>query len=294
MAKANYKIPASLDENYLSMEIAIQSKDGVGFKPLAVRVILVWLFGLLSLVYICINEKSIIAEAGYVMQAIFAIVWLLFIYFITRMDKSHRMQLELIPAMLIYMQKGNRTVITRKTANGAQFYGIVGIDSIDPESGMVTYMDGTYAYWYAVVGTASVLLFPEDRDAILNRVKDFYDKIGTDSEIIFMTTKEPQRVHKQVAHLVAQHKALTYKDPDINSLVREQYSVLKDFVGKEFKSLHQYMIIKGDTREGLSAINNIVMAESRGSSLMFKECVPMYSEDICDVLRLVYTDGQYM
>ena len=260
MAKDFYKIPTSLDENYLNMEIAIQSRDGVGLKPLAVRVILVWLASLLGLVYLCINNKSIIAEAGLGMRIIFALVWIAFTYVLTKMDKSHRMQLELIPVLLTYIQKSNRTVITRKTANGNGFYGIVGIESIDDKSGMVKYIDGTYAYWYAVVGTASVLLFPEDRNAILDRVNEFYMKIQSDCEIIYVTTKEPQRVHKQIAHLMAQYKALKYKDKDIDELVKEQYDVLKNFVGKEFKSLHQYMVIKGDTRESLSTINNIVMS----------------------------------
>ncbi len=293
MAKDFYKIPASLDENYLNMEIAIQSRDGVGLKPLAVRVILVWLASLLGLVYLCLNGKSIVAEAGVVMRIIFAIVWIGFTYVLTKMDKSHRMQIELIPALLIYIQKSNRTVITRKTSNGNAFYGIVGIESIDDKSGMVKYIDGTYAYWYSVVGTASVLLFPEDRNAILDRVNEFYMKIQSDCEIIYVTTKEPQRIHKQTAHLMAQYKALEYKDKDIDELVKEQYDVLKNFVGKEFKSLHQYMVIKGDTREALSVINNIVMSESQNSALMLKQCVPMYRPEIEEVLKLIYSDGQY-
>ena len=127
MAKEYYKIPASLDENYLNMEIAIQNKDGIGFKPLAVRVILVWIGSLLALVYLCGNGDSIIAEAGIAMRVIFSIVWLAFTYVLTQMDKSHRMRIELLPAILGYIQKSSRLVITRKTSNGNAFFGIVGI-----------------------------------------------------------------------------------------------------------------------------------------------------------------------
>lgn len=291
MAKDFYKIPASLDENYLNMEIALQSKDGVGLKPLAVRVILVWLFSLFAVFYFCFNGSSIIAKAGIVMQVLFAFVWLAFTFVLTKMDKSHRMQLELIPAVLSYIQKSNRIVVTRKTSNANAFYGIVGIDSIDRDTGLVSFRDGTFGYWYAVVGTASVLLFPEDRDAILDRVDEFYKKLQPDCEICFVTTKEPQRVHKQTAHLMAQYKALKYKDDDINLLVREQYDVLKNFVGKEFKSLHQYMILKGDNREALATLNNIVIGEVQASPLMFRQCVPMYEPEINEVLHLIYSDG---
>lgn len=291
MAKDVYKIPASLDENYLNMEIAIQSKDGVGLKPLAVRVILVWLLSLFGMVYLCINGSSVIAQAGWGMRIIFGATWLGFTYILTQMDKSHRMQLELIPTLLTYIQSSNRTVITRKTANGNAFYGIVGIESIDEDSGLVKYTDGTYAYWYAVVGTASVLLFPKDRNSILDRVNEFYKKIQSDCEICYVTTKESQRVTKQIAHLMAQYKKLEFKDKDVDMLVKEQYDVLKNFVGKEFKSLHQYMVLKGDNREALSTLNNIVISEYEGSSLMFKQCTPMYRPQIEEVLHLIYSEG---
>lgn len=289
MAKDTYKIPASLDENYLNMEIAIQNKEGVGLKPLPVRVILVWLIGLFALFYAVMNSASFIAQSGIALRVLFAIVWIGFIFVLTKFDKSHKMQLELVPTLLTYLQKSNRYVVTRKTSNGNAFYGIVGIDSIDEKNGLVKYIDGTYGYWYAVVGTASVLLFPDDRNAILDRVNEFYKKIQADCEIIFMTTKEPQKVHKQLAHLTAQYKALEFNDPDIDLLVQEQYHQLKDFVGKEFKSLHQYMIIKGDNREALSNVNNVVISEYENSSLMLKQCTPMYRDGIENVLKLIYS-----
>ena len=288
MAKESYKIPASLNEDYLNMEIALQNKDGMGLKPLAVRVILIWIISLFGIVYLCINENSIIAQAGFGMRLIFAIVWLGFTYVLTQMDKSHRMQIELIPTLLNYLQASNRVVITRKTANANGFYGIVGIDSIDKDSGLVKYIDGTYAYWYSVVGTASVLLFPEDQAAILDRVNEFYKKLQPDAEVCFVTTKEAQKVAKQLAHLMAQYKILEYKDRDIDALVKEQYDALKGFVGTEFKSLHQYMVIKGDNRESLSVLNNIVISEYENSSLMLKECVPMYAPQIDEVMNLIY------
>lgn len=294
MAKKSYKIPASLNENHLNMEIALQTKDGVGLKPLPVRVILVWLFGLLAGFYMVMNASSVIAQASVFTRVLFTAVWIGFIFVLSKVDRSHKMAIELIPALLIYLQKSNRYVIARRTANAGPFYSIVGIRSIDSKTGLVTYVDGTYAYWYSVVGTASVLLFPEDRDAILDRVKDFYDKLGSDCEILFMTTKEPQKVQYQTAHLMAQYKALTpevKEDEDMKLIVREQYKIMTEFVGKKFKSLHQYMIIKGDNEESLSAINNIIMSEVYSSSLMLKQCTALYEKDIENVLKLIYASN---
>lgn len=291
MAKSTYKIPATLNDNYMNMEIAIQSKDGVGLKPLPARVILAWILSFFGLFFLLTNEKSVVSEGNLFLKILFGATWVGFTYVLTKVDKSHRMQIELIPALLKYLQKSNRHVITRRTSNAAQFYGIVGIDDIDPDTGMVSYADGTFAYWYSVVGTASVLLFPEDKEAILDRVDEFYKKVQSDCEIVFVTTKEPQRVMQQKAHLVAQYKALEFRDSDIDMLIKEQYDTLTEFVGKEFKSLHQYMVLKGDNREALSTINNIVRSEKEASNLMFKQCVPLYQKEIESVLKIIYSEG---
>lgn len=292
MAKPVYKIPASLNDNYLSMEIAIQNKEGVGLRPLPVRVILSWVASLLVLFFFEFNDMSILKYGGTAIQVLFAAAWIGFTYILTNVDKTHRMQLELVPACITYLQKSNRYITTRRSSNAGPFYGIVGIEDIDERSGRIKYTDGTFGYWYAVVGTASVLLFPSDRDAILDRVNEFYKKIQPDCEIIYMTAKEPQKVHNQIAHLMAQYKALEFKDPDIDALVKEQYDILKNFVGKEFKSLHQYMIIKGDSEEALSNINNVVKSECESSPLMLKQCIPLYKDDILEVLKSIYQEGE--
>ena len=63
-------------------------------------------------------------------------------------------------------------------------------------------------------------------------------------------------------------------------------------MGKEFRSIHQYMILKGDNREALTVLNNVVIGEYEASSLMLKQCVPMYEADIVEVLAGVYSNGQ--
>ena len=288
--KNTYKIPASLDSSYLDMEIAVQNKNGVGLRPLPVRVLLVWLIGIIAGFWFVFSGGSPLGKSGIGLKILFAIVWILFLFVMARRDATGSMQLQWIPAVLNYLSGRNRRVLTRRINNAGPFYGIVGIESIDPESGLVKYTDGSFAYWYMVVGTASVLLFPEDRDAILDRVRSFYDKIGTDCEIIFMTAKEPQRVHHQKAHLIAQYDAMEFKDSDIDMLVREQYNVLDNVVGKEFKSIHQYMILKGDSKEALSMLNDIVKGEYQTSSMVFKQVTALYRQEIEEALASIYRE----
>ena len=288
--KPSYKIPASLDANHLSMEITLQNKEGIGLKPLSLATLGIWVGAFFILLFVVMRDSSPIAQAGIGMKILFSIVWVAFVFAMTKKDKAHQMRLELIPSLLSYLSSANRTVLTRRSNNASPFLGIVNIESIDDDTGVVHYSDGTFGYWFSVVGSASVLLFPEDKDLILNKVDDFYKKFPTDCEVIFITAKESQKVARQQAHLVAQRKALGYKDPDneIGGLFLEQFNVLKNFVGNEFKSIHQYMILKADDREALSVMNNIVRGECENSSLVFKECEPLYRKDIERILKSIY------
>ena len=285
--KSSYKIPADIDSNYLDMEIAIKKND-IGIRPTPVRVVLTCLLSIFGAFYLVFNNNSFIREGGVAVVILFLICWILMTLLIIHRDGTNRMQIEFLPALFAYVPKSARKVTTRRSSNANPFFGIVGIEDIDDKTGMVTYSDGSYAYWYAVVGSASVLLFPEDQEAILSRVDTFYKNMQSDCEIIYMTTREPQNVSRQLAHLIAQYKALNFKSADMNRLVEEQYTTLKDYVGKEFKSTHQYMILKGDNREALTAINNLVVMEAESSSLMFRQCVPMYKEDLITPLSLIY------
>ena len=287
MAKLSYKIPADMDSNYMDMEIALQ-KDNMGLRPTPVRVILTCLVSLLLACYLVLGKGSIIKEGGTLVVILFCICWGALTILIVKRDGTNKMQIEFLPALLNYLPKSSRKVVTRKSANANPFFTIAGIESVDQKSGMVKYTDGTYAYWYEVVGSASILLFPEDRDAILDRVDQFYRNVEPSCEIIFMTTREPQKVVTQLAHLIAQYNHLNYKSIDMNNLVTEQYKLLTEFVGKEFKSTHQYMILKGDSRDALTSVKNLVLTEAENSSMMFKQCIPMYEEDLKAPLSLIY------
>lgn len=290
--KNRYRIPASLDTTHFDMEIALQTKEGIGLKPMPLRILMVYVLGVIGLVAGLMASFSPIAKAGIGIQILFGIVWVAFIFFCGKQDKAKQMQIELIPTLFNYMTKGNRVVLTRHINSAGPFYSIVGIESIDESGRIVKYVDGTYGIWYSVVGSASILLFPEDRDSILLKVDDFYKKIGPDCELIFMTAKEPQRVSRQEAHIIAQYNHMEYTDPDIKKLVKEQFNALRNYVGKEFKSLHQYMIVKADSLEALATTDGIIRSECERSNLVFKSVVPLNEEDIKKALISIYKEGE--
>lgn len=284
MAKEAYKIPADMDQTYLDMELAIQGKDGIGLKPLPIKTILSWIASILLCFWIC--TKTVIANGG-LWIILFVIFWGSLTYFLLSTDKTKRMQIQDIAAAVNYIPKMSRRLLTRSTSNAAEFYRLLGIDSINDETGLIAFNDGTFGFVMSVVGSASILLFDEDRTAILNRVDNFYRKMNTDYQVIYITSKEAQRVYHQIANLQKRFNTLNNNDPDLRACAEEQYSMLKDVVGKEYKSIHQYMIIKAENREVLQAARNVIRSEAENSTLMFKKLTWLYNKDEKELMRLI-------
>lgn len=286
MAKRMYKIPYGLNATYGDMQMSFQAKNGVGSKPMPIKVVISYLMSALLCFFVIM--KTFVSCGTFLQIALFVVLWVMLTLVLFSYDATKRMQIELIATLINYIPKTAREIITRKDANAFPFYRIAGIKSISKKNGVVEYVDGTYAYWYRVVGSASILLFESDKQMILDRVDNFYRKMNTDAEIIFMTTKSSQQVYKQIASLKRKYDNLASDDPDLRELANEEFRTLRDYVGSSFKCIHQYMIIKADNKEMLIQTKNIVQAEVENSSLMIKRCVPMYYEDITATLELVY------
>lgn len=290
-SKPAYKIPYGLAQSYGDMTIALQSKDGSVGKVVPMVFVLSYIISALSCLF-CVSNTFIGSAGNMVQIVLFVLLWAALTVVLTSYDGTHRMNLQRIMTLLNYLPKKARRVFTRLSNDAIAFWNILGIEDIR-EDGLVIFSDGTFGYWYRVVGSASILLFDSDKDAIITRVDNFYRKWECDSEIVFMTTKEAQKVYRQIASLKRRYENLRNDDPDLRDLAEEQFRILKDYVGSEFKSIHQYMLIKSDNKEALLVGNNILQSEVENSSLMIKQCVPLDMNDTYEVLKTVYQKGDF-
>lgn len=282
--KQVYKIPTSLNRSFLDHEVSL-SGGGFQAKPLPMKVMLFWAGSILLLFWVA--SSTFVADASWYLILFVVIWWLLATAFFGAYSKTKEMKFMSVPALLAYLPVSARRVLTRKSTNPSAFYSVVGIDSIS-NNGLIKYADGTYAQAYLVVGSASVLLFDEDRRSILNRVESFWRKVDTNCEIILVTTKEPQRVYQQVANLDRRNLALEIRDPELRELMDEQFDILNDYVGTQFKSIHQYMILKGDNLEALRRAHSVLQAEVEGSSLMIKGCTMLTGPEATEMFTVMY------
>ncbi len=283
MAKQRFKIPTSLDMSYLDLEFNFRTKDGLSFnKPLTAKSVIMYLISGMLLLYILLNT---FIKSSVPLAVIFAIIWILLTILLVKLDNTKRTGLELMIPLLGYFSPNNRHLSVRSLDPIGPLKGLYGIDRVDEEDGLISFIDGTVGYAYQVVGNASILMFDEDKKQIIDKVDSFYRKLAPDTEVIFDTIKESQRTDEQVSNLVDNFKKLKINSPGLNHLYREQYDILNIGVGGRFKSLHQYMIVKANTMDHLEEFENLLYGDVENDQLMFKSATPLSYNDTIDYFK---------
>lgn len=285
MAKASYKVPTSLKRGWGDHEITIHSSmPSTPFKQIGFVG-----FGLLfvgwSVFATFINSASFSLQLIYVLWAVTTILYL------GMLTKTKELQLSSIPALVEYVPRRSREVLTRRSSDPSQFASIVGIEEIE-EEGRIRYGDSRVGQVYLVVGSASHLLFNDDRVAILERNDAFWRKVDTSSEWNWITNKEPQRIDQQVSALEERNQRLEVRDPDLVELLNEQYDILTQHVGGNYSSIHQYLLLQGDSVDSLNRMEKTLMAEVGESTLMLKEATALDRWETYAVLGVSY-QGTY-
>ena len=288
MAKQAYKIPDSLAKSFLDIEVALQSQNNVGLKPIPIRVILAFVASGLLCFWLCLN--SFVNAGGPVAIIAFVVLWALLSFLLLKPDKSGVMPIFKIPILLNYIPKSARNVMTRSMSPAGPFYSIVKIDHIDHETGIIHFDDGSLGGVFEVVGSASILLFEEDKNAIIDRVDSFFRKMKCDYELIFVTSKEAQNVSRQVDALDERISGMIADDddPELLALAKSNRRFLSDRVGKSFKSIHQYLIIKAPNEEAYFLGRGMLESEVGDTTLFIKRCAGVFDDDPLNMLGSIY------
>lgn len=287
MAKSMYKIPSSLARSFLDHEIAL-SGGGWQLKPLPVKVLLFWVGSIMGVFWLVASTP--LKHANGLLIALVVIWWFVATAFFGKYSKTKELNLTRVTAVINYFSPGARRVVTRRSSNPSGFYSIVGIDAVD-DNGFIRWNDGSVGQAYGVVGSASVLVFAQDKKAILDRVDAFYRKVDTSSELIWMTTKEPQKIYRQLANLERLNLELEVHDLELHELLEERYSILTQHVGGEYSSIHQYLVIKADNLEALRRAHVVVDSEAEESALMLKQVVRLNGAETAEMFQGVYSAG---
>lgn len=268
MSKQRFKIPTSLDMSYLDLEFNFRTKSGMSFnKPIGAKTVVLYLLSGMILFYIMMNT---FISSSIPVAVVFAIAWFLLTILLAKTDKTKRSGIELMIPLLGYFSPNNRALSVRQLDPVGPLKSIYGVDSVDEEDGLIQFIDGTVGYAFQVVGSASILMFDADKNQILEKVDSFYKKLTPDVELIYDTNKESQKTDRQVQTLQGRYAKLKTNSPGLKHLYREQHQTLTLGVGNRFKSLHQYLIVKANSRDHLEEFINLFVSDLENEQIMFK------------------------
>lgn len=285
MAKRNYSIPYTLDSSYLDMEIAVQNDSGLGFRPFPIKTILLVLLGVLSCFLLV--SKTFIANGTIIQKGIFILLWIGLCLLLLTTNKQKQIGLEKITSLMMYMNPDSRFISTRAGDNANNVVKICGYDSID-EDGTINYTDNSVGVVFDIIGNASILLFDDHKNAILDRVDNHYRKMKPGTTYQFITRKEPQNVYLQVASIDERHNEMTVYDEDLEAMFATNKYVISELVGQRFKSLHQYLIIQAPNKEELDLALNVFFSEVENSELMLKYAAQLDRNEVIEFMTPIY------
>lgn len=287
MAKDSYKIPSSLDASYVDLEFNLQTKDGLGPQtPVNGKTILLGLGAIIGWFFFMFQTP--VGDGGLLIAGGFTVAWLLLAILLVKPDKTKRHGFELIISMINYLPRSGRRANVRSFDSLATMQAITGVESVDKEDGMVHFVDGTVGRIYRVVGTASILMFDQDKAMILEKVDNFYRKLPVGVEIMFDTVKESQRTDIQMRSAINGYKNLNKKSPGLQKLYKERHHILKYGVGDRFKSIHQYTILKAPKEESLREGEALIFSDAENEGLMFKRAEALDYRGVGRYIRQLY------
>lgn len=271
MAKQRFKIPVTLDVTYFDMEFNLKSKNGVGItKPVSAKVILFTLLAGFAWFYIVF--KTFVGMGGVPLIIGFTIAWIVLSVLLIRTDKTRRTGLELVLSMLNYIPKSGRFVPVRMSNSVYPLQGLLNVKTVDPEDGRIVFLDGHVGHCYHIVGSASALMFEQDKQTILDKVDSFYRKLPVGVEVIYDTLYEGHVVDEQLESVEQTRKNLQTKSKGLEALLDEQHDILKYAINNNqgLTSLHQYLVVRAPSDAVLSEFENLLIGDVEGDGLMFR------------------------
>lgn len=294
--EAGYTIPVSLERSVLNMKLDLSAGD-FRVPAFPIKTILMVVGGLGAMVWVGVTT-SVVTDASVWLQVLYYLFFSVVVLYLATFDRAGDMRLEQVLTLFTYLPTSSRRLVTRGNLPAKQFADFLFMDVSEgepvSEDGVIYFKDGRVGRSYLVVGSASLLLFLRDKQGILQNVNSFWQAVDSEDEYLILTTKEPQRVHHQIAHLEELSRNLVHDEPDLRDLLDEEYAIQRDFVGKRFKSIHQYLVLMAPNMESLRSAEDALMTVAADPADSFlKACIPLSRQEFVESFSALYRGRSY-
>lgn len=242
--RSRFKLPFSLNVSTFDLPVTFVTQGGNTLfkRQITVRTLVLVMVGVL--LYFLLVTQTPLAGGGFIGIITWTIGYFWLIYLLAAPTKTKLIGASNLKAMYNYVAKSNREFNTTDDGFYEPIEKMIDIHEISEADSMVIFSNGDVGYIYELIGNASILMFEEDQAHVLGASRNFHRKLTPNVSIYYDSATEPQKTETQVVNLLDKQENLINKHPALMQLMDTQIDVLMNYVGNEFKSLHQYMVVR--------------------------------------------------
>lgn len=253
-----------MESNFWDIPVSMKSdKTGIGVnREFSIREILTWTAAIFILRFIL--AKPIFSDGSLIGALIFVVGYFGLVYVFLRQTAIPELYgYQLFKPLVNHVANfKRRQVVTGSFGtylDGARYTGLG--ELTNDQQAYLQFVRGEtgevvgYGVVYRIVGTASNNRFDADLRRTIDNYSNVLRSLDQSATYSFTTNTGGQRVDRQIAHLFDRLKTET--NPDIIALIEDELNKLDSHVRGQFVALHQYLVIRAETRSELAtAVRN--------------------------------------
>ena len=291
MAKQGYKIPASLDQTHMDRMINLSKNPNSPVGLVSVKTLLSYIgtLGFVGALY----KMGMFNGNGFFFNAFYIILIFVFVSQLINTLPTGELKYNNIIALFDYLPKVMRHLKTTRNSNVEAFYRMYGIAEVK-DNGDIVYKNGNVGTLLSVSGNGSILVFDEDKEAILDAADNFWRKIDVGMYITQITIKEGQKVDLQLGNYQRRwnNVANTQMDDETRNLLGDlmdsEISVLVDDIVVNYRSIQQYWLLRASSDEVLKSLKTTILHDIDNGGLVLKTARTQYYDDIVRMSESIF------
>lgn len=248
--------------------------------------------GMCMMVFLYLIIQGPLHDSGTVGFVLWIPSYLILMWLLCGPTETHELGLSYLMTFYNYFINGDRYryVSTRRASDSSAFLKVAPVKGITPQ-GKLVFTDNSVGYGFELVGNASILMFASDRQQVLTDVRNFYRNIDPSVTLTFDSVLSGQRVVDQLNGKDYQLSHLPYDKPflPIRRMLQYEQIVLRDFVGRKFKALHQYVIVRGPQDEDIDTFTDWLNTQVTQGSMYVKDYRQLTRDELIDYLKNLYS-----
>lgn len=292
MAKNGYRIPASLDQTHLDRVISLSQNPNSPVGLVSVKTILAYLGTAAS---VGVGWKlGMFKGNSLIFNIVYVVLLFLFVSKLINTTRTGELAYSNLYALSDYLPRYMRKLSTTRNSKVDAFYKLYGIASVNNDNGDIRYTNGDQGALLAVSGSGSILVFDEDKDAILDANDSFWRRIDVGAYITQITIKEGQKVDLQLGNYQRRWDRVAVSDisDDMKNILGDmmdaEVDVLANDIAVNYRSIHQYWLLRASNKEALRSLKTLIKSEIDNSGLVVRSARTQYYDDVVRMSNSIF------